>query len=183
MLCAQEIGIVNQEAPDFQQWARSRGWLSIIEPSVAGAAGATSAGAGIFVRDFLGLLPPEPGKTQAYPNRAAVGVVQVLAWPPLFVVSAYFRASVGFNKENREIAAHIAQAIPSDMPFIWAADFQVMPEALRASGLPGKIGATILQPQKPTCITAKVSSIIGLCSLRRCSAYWQQQSHAPTGGH
>ena len=63
ILCAQEIGIVHHEALDFQYWARSRGWLSIIEPSVARAVGATSAGAGIFVRDFLGLLPPESGKT------------------------------------------------------------------------------------------------------------------------
>ena len=64
------------------------------------------------------------------------------------------------STNNRATIEYVMRLVESvQIPFVWGADWQNDPQAMAASGLPGRLGPTgahIVAPEAPTCSTGNI---------------------------
>ena len=136
VVMAQEIALHSEEeVGEASQWALRHNWLCFIVPSCLGQGGGTSAGVGLFVRDFCGLREPVTGvakSTCIAEARAVGGIVEIPGMRPTLMISIYLHCNVGLDNNNVAILRSAGQALEDwDGPALGGGDFNLVPEVLR----------------------------------------------------
>jgi len=164
ILLACEVGIPPLKVADVSRWLAVRGWKSLIAPSQQCGAGATSGGAVICVRDVFGLREAPGGKKVLVDKRVVYGIADIPGWENLHLTEAYFVVGEGLREQNLGIMATIGKEIERCRPnkYFMAADFNMPPEAVKASGFPTRVGIQLFVPPagSSTCVSPKSSSLI-----------------------
>ena len=79
----------------------------------------------------------------------------------MLLVSSYFMSGVGLNRFNGHLLATVAQSIEAaDMPFVWAADFNMNPQLVAKSDIQKRLNAAIVAPAGPTCRSGLAANTI-----------------------
>ena len=81
VLLVQEHGVLKAEVRDFEHWAHSQGWASLIAPAALSDKGTAHLGAMIMVKEPVGLAVLGGVGPELVDNRMVVGMVQFPGWP------------------------------------------------------------------------------------------------------
>ena len=150
-MCAQETGITEEEA-EFTKAVAFK-WHFLHSPALKCGGTKTSCGVAVFVRkDLAGIRWPAEGSSKGilWPRRAIHVIMDIPGLPETAVVCAYPETGKGLNKQNRALLAKIGSALEGK-DFIAAADWNITPSAVEFSGLPRRLGASLVVSKKCIC--------------------------------
>ena len=85
-------------------------------------------------------------------------VIDIPEWPELHVVNSYYVVGEGLCERNVRLMAEAAKAVEGRGLAMGAADWNMVPSAVRESGWPITAGATLMVPRKPAHMHFRESS-------------------------
>ena len=151
--------ISDEEIAEASAGLRRAGWKSFWSAGAFTDKGGRTGGVALLAREELGLEAP-PGGAELVPGRLVAGFVE-LGRHKWAVFASYFEVNTGLGKVNTSILGEVGgRAQEWRLPWILAADFNMKPELLAASGFAGRAGAAIRAPRRPTFIAKKASTTI-----------------------
>ena len=90
ILLGQEVHLLGLDVDYASEWARSRGWKSIVEHAIPGKQEPfSSGGVAIFVRDWLGLSVWPSHPDDCARGRLVSGLLEAPGYGSILLVSAY----------------------------------------------------------------------------------------------
>ena len=133
--------------------ARREGWGLVTESAVLTDKGGVSAGVGVAARLHFGMTKHTIDlDASCCKGRIAATHVGAVCRGGIHVLSAYLWCSEGLTPRNLDLLQSIAQVIAKLFgPWCLAADWNLNPEALRASGWLDLVQGCIVVPGGPTC--------------------------------
>ena len=134
--------------------ARAARWSLSVGRAVTTDAGGASAGVAIAARSHFGLGLPVVAPTCAdLTSRLRVARCPGVVRGGIHVVPAYFWTPQPLTScRNRALADALMVLLDAvDGPWVVAADWQVPPDELTATGLPERVGGVVVAPSVPTC--------------------------------
>ena len=87
-------------------------------------------------------------------------MVDIPGWKELRVVNTHCVVGEGMCKARGDWMATVAKVVEGRPMVLWAADWNVIPEAVRASGWHTAVGATLMLPRQATYLCGKTDKVI-----------------------
>ena len=146
VVLAQEVHLLGIDIEYASQWARVRGWKSIIEEAIPGRAQPfSSGGVAIFARDWLGLSPWPVLAEHRQQGRLVAGTLEAPGYGEVMLVSAYRISGQNLDEPNSRILEKLGAILGNrGCPFVVAGDFQVNPGALGSTSFLEQAGAKLV---------------------------------------
>ena len=149
VLIAQETGITLELEGDASVWAAGAGWHMLHTPAEDRGQGHTSAGVACFARFEVGLRCP----TVLVEHRMLAVKVDLPKWPELNFIGAYFKVNEGFGPVNEAMCKAARSYLENVQHSMLAADWNMDPQQVEATGLPRLLGNVLVVPKQHTCRT------------------------------
>ena len=149
----QESRVAGDSARSAERRAKHLKWNLAIHDGVCTEAGSFSAGVAVAVRQHVGHSnPPNLPWHDGMDSRVRVSWISALCKGRLFVISLYLWHSEGLSQRNLDILQHVAWLVGKlHGPWIIAADWNMSPGTLKASGWLNLVGGGICSPGVATC--------------------------------
>jgi hypothetical protein len=150
----QEAKVVDGDACiSAQKAAKTTGWGLAVSPALITEAGGVSAGTAVAARSFFGMVGKELDFIpNCFRSRICCSHVGGFCRGGLHVISLYMWCTEGLSKRNLDLLQCVAQVIAGLCgPWVLAADFNVAPDVLAASGWLSLVRGKIVACSSPTC--------------------------------
>ena len=194
IMVGQEIGLsTKDEIAKAQDNMGAMGWNVLISPSEQRKGGKHSAGLAFAARNYIGLRWPGEGEGASIisVNRLGHVVLEIPNWPVVHLFGAYLHVAEGLTERNVYLLAKLGEDVRLRRHYLVAADWNMWPAQIEASGFPRATQGTILRPPKGqvTCDTGRATSVIDVmvASSERSKAHkgdivdmqWKPGPHRP----
>ena len=165
---AQEMHTVSDRCDDaLKRWHKVLGVRGVLSPAQPTSRGGTSGGCGVFARRQVPILdaPSLPDEIPRPPKaRFSAALLGGLLKGPVLFVSVYLISGLDLTGPNADILQDIGGVVRAiGLPFVLGGDWQNPPSALAATAWAealGELGADIISPGSPTCLTKHTKSEI-----------------------
>ena len=146
ILLGQEVHLLGLDVDYASEWARSRGWKSIVEHAIPGKQEPfSSGGVAIFVRDWLGLSVWPSHPDDCARGRLVSGLLEAPGYGSILLVFAYLVAGANLDEQSLGILEKLGRVLTTSIhPYIEARDFQVSPGTMATIDFTQAVGATLV---------------------------------------
>ena len=168
IVAVQEHKVISEAWPATARWLRQAGWKSVVAPAEITELGMLSAGVLVGARPHFGLQPTPiqldgvntSFAGEIWPHRVAGAWFGGFCRGGITIFSAYLFVNKGLgwrdypeDNPNWCILGALRQAVEAcGTPWAIAADWNVPPSVLEASGWPRSICGLVVAPDEATCV-------------------------------